>query len=41
MSGRLLISASGGRLSIGRVKLGSGKKIAAAEAGLSEGQTFS
>jgi len=35
--GRLVLAARGGRLSVGRVRLGGGKKLAAAEAGLEAG----
>jgi hypothetical protein len=35
--GRLLLAARGGRLAVGRVRLGDGKKLAAAEAGLEAG----
>ena len=35
--GRLLLAAAGGRLSVGRLRLGSGAKVAAADAGLSPG----
>jgi methionyl-tRNA formyltransferase len=36
-AGRLLLAARGGRLAVGRVRLGEGKKLAAAEAGLEAG----
>jgi methionyl-tRNA formyltransferase len=36
--GRLEIAAGGGRISVGRVRIGDGKKIPAAEAGLSVGE---
>lgn len=36
--GRLLLAAAGGRLSVGRLRLGSGAKLAAAEVGLSPGE---
>jgi len=36
--GRLLLAARGGRLAVGRVRLGDGKKLPAAEAGLEVGQ---
>jgi methionyl-tRNA formyltransferase len=36
--GRLLLAAAGGRLSVGRLRLGGGAKLAAAEAGLSPGE---
>jgi methionyl-tRNA formyltransferase len=35
--GRLLLAARGGRLAVGRVRLGEGKKLAAAEAGIAAG----
>ena len=35
--GALIVAARGGRLRVGRVKIGSGKKVAAAEAGLAAG----
>jgi methionyl-tRNA formyltransferase len=35
--GRLVIAAEGGRISVGRVRIGDGKKIPAAEAGLAVG----
>ena len=38
--GRLLIAARGGRLSIGKLRLGGGAKLAAAEAGLEAGERF-
>jgi hypothetical protein len=38
--GRLLIAARGGRLSIGKLRLGDGAKLAAAEAGLEAGERF-
>ena len=36
--GRLVIAAQGGRIHAGKVKLGDGKKVAAAEAGIQAGQ---
>jgi methionyl-tRNA formyltransferase len=36
--GRLLIAAEGGRISVGRVRIGDGKKIPAGEAGLAVGE---
>ena len=36
--GRLVVAAQGGRIHAGRVKLGDGKKVAAAEAGIQAGQ---
>jgi methionyl-tRNA formyltransferase len=36
--GRLVIAAEGGRLSVGRVRIGDGKKIPAGEAGLAVGE---
>jgi methionyl-tRNA formyltransferase len=36
--GRLVITAQGGRIHAGKVKLGDGKKVAAAEAGIQAGQ---
>jgi hypothetical protein len=36
--GRLVIAAEGGRISVGRVRIGDGKKIPAAEAGLAVGE---
>ena len=36
-AGRLVIAARGGRLAVGKLKLGEGKKLAAAEAGLAAG----
>ena len=36
--GRLVLAARGGRLGIGRLRLGDGKKVGAAEAGLEAGQ---
>jgi methionyl-tRNA formyltransferase len=36
--GRLVIAAQGGRIRAGKVKLGDGKKVAAAEAGIPAGQ---
>jgi methionyl-tRNA formyltransferase len=36
--GRLLLAARGGRLAVGRVRLGEGKKLSAAEAGLEAGE---
>jgi methionyl-tRNA formyltransferase len=36
--GRLLIAARGGRLAVGRVRLGEGKKVPAADAGLAVGE---
>jgi methionyl-tRNA formyltransferase len=36
-AGQLLIAAESGRLSVGRLRVGSGAKLAAAEAGLSPG----
>jgi methionyl-tRNA formyltransferase len=36
--GRLVITAQGGRIHAGKVKLGDGKKVAAAEAGIAAGQ---
>src|SRR5262245_52578211 len=36
--GRLVIAARGGRLAVGRLRLGEGKKIAAAEAGIVAGE---
>jgi methionyl-tRNA formyltransferase len=38
--GRLVIAAEGGRISAGRVRLGEGKKIPAAEAGLAIGESL-
>jgi methionyl-tRNA formyltransferase len=35
--GRLLVAARGGRLSVGRVRVGEGKKVAASESGLEPG----
>ena len=37
-AGRLVITAQGGRIHAGKVKLGDGKKLAAAEAGIQAGQ---
>jgi methionyl-tRNA formyltransferase len=37
-NGRLVIAAQGGRIHAGKVKLGDGKKVAAAEAGVQAGQ---
>jgi methionyl-tRNA formyltransferase len=37
-AGRLVLAARGGRLAVGRMKLGEGKKLAAAEFGLEAGQ---
>jgi methionyl-tRNA formyltransferase len=36
--GRLLLAARGGRLSVGKMRVGNGAKVAAAEAGLEAGQ---
>jgi len=36
--GRLVVTAQGGRIHAGKVKLGDGKKVAAAEAGIAKGQ---
>ena len=36
--GRLVLAARGGRLAVGRLRLGAGKKLAAAESGLEAGQ---
>jgi len=36
--GRIVIAAQGGRIHAGKVKLGDGKKVAAAEAGIANGQ---
>ena len=36
--GRLVVTAQGGRIHAGKVKLGDGKKVAAAEAGIAQGQ---
>ncbi|MGD9951212.1 MAG: methionyl-tRNA formyltransferase [Burkholderiales bacterium] len=36
--GRLVVAAQGGRIHAGKVKLGDGKKVAAAEAGIQSGQ---
>jgi methionyl-tRNA formyltransferase len=36
--GRLVVAAQGGRIRAGKVKLGDGKKVAAAEAGIAAGQ---
>jgi len=37
-AGRLLIAARGGRLAVGKLKLGDGKKLAAPEAGIAAGE---
>jgi len=37
-NGRLVLAARGGRLAVGRLRLGEGKKLAAAESGLEAGQ---
>ncbi|HEU4647033.1 MAG TPA: methionyl-tRNA formyltransferase [Burkholderiales bacterium] len=37
-AGRLVVAAQGGRIHAGKVKLGDGKKVAAAEAGIQAGQ---
>jgi hypothetical protein len=36
--GRLILAARGGRLAVGRLRLGEGKKLPAAESGLEAGQ---
>ena len=39
--GRLLVAARGGRLAVGRLRMGPGKKIPAADAGLTAGERLS